>query len=63
MRIYIYIYIYVYKYICIHKHKQDLSVNEKGEKLHQAVQDGNLDTVVQLLQDGADVNWKDGNVS
>jgi len=40
---------------------KDLSINEKGEKLQQAVKDGNLDTVVQLLQDGADVNWKDGN--
>jgi len=47
----------------IHKHKQDLSINEKGENLQQAVKDGNLDTVVQLLQDGADVNWKNGNVS
>jgi len=56
-------YIYIYIYIYIYKHKQDLSINEKGENLQQAVKDGNLDTVVQLLQDGADVNWKNGNVS
>jgi len=45
-----------------HDNKQGVSAEEqqeKGKQLLKAVQNYELDTVVLLLKEGANINWKD----
>ena len=46
-----------------HQNKQGTSAQEKGKRLIQAVEDDNTETVVLMLEAGADINRKSEDVS
>ena len=57
--IYIYIYIYIHTYIYCFICRVDMSGNRLGERLLFAAEEGKLEEVEALLQQGVSFNYKD----